>query len=131
MHLNKRRIIDEEEFDINYLTNLMMKLFPKKNDCASRNELEEVVSELKCFEVRTKKQIRLLLKKHRRWLLDVEKQELDKLHQRIYREELGSKEFLDSIRRQYWFCFPALIRNIMEIEFGDKYEKFSIERDKI
>ncbi len=129
--MNRRKIIDQEELDVSYLYKVACSLFPKRNDCASINELEEVVGELKRFSIKTKLQTRLFLKKHRRQLLDIDKEPLDGIHQRIYREELGGEEFSDSIRRQYWFCYPALIRTAMEIEFGREYEEFSNERDGI
>ncbi len=129
--VNRRKIIDQEELDLSYLHKLMQSLFPKKNDCASLNELNEVVGELQRFSVKTKLQTRLLLKKHRRKLLDIDKEPLDAIHQRIYRDELGDEEYGDSVRRQYWFCYPALVRTAMEIEFGEKYEKFANEPDGI
>ena len=109
----------------------MRSLFPKKNDCASEFDLAEVAEELKQFGIVSKKQLRLFLKKYRRWLLEIDKEPVDMRHQRLYREWLGDDEFLDAMRRQYWFCYPALIRNAMEIEFGEEYEKFANERDKI
>lgn len=131
IHINKRLIIEQEEFDLQHLHKTMKSLFPKRNDCASMNQLEDVFLELKQFGINTKKQLRLFLKKYRRWLLIIDKEPLDLMHQRIYREDLGDEEFLDAMRRQYWFCYPALIRNAMEREFGEKYEKFARERDEI
>jgi len=32
-------------------------------------------------------------------------------------------------KRQCWFCYPALLRTAMEIEFGIEYGQFSRERD--
>lgn len=109
----------------------MRNLFPKKNDCAPLKDLEEVIGELKRFSITTKLQVRLFLKRYRRQLLDIDKSPLDTCHQRIFREDLGDEEYLDAIRRQYWFCYPALIRIAMEIEFGDEYQQFSNERDGI
>ena len=94
-------------------------------------DLEEVVGELNKFSITTKLQLRLFLKKHRRQLVEIDKEPLDACHQRLYREDLGDEEYLDAIRRQYWFCYPALVRTAMEIEFGDEYEKFANERDGI
>jgi hypothetical protein len=129
--MNKRKAIDQEEFDLKYLQKVMRTLFPKRNDCASMQDLEEVVGELKHFSSVTKLQVRLFLKKYRRQLLDIDKSPLDSCHQRIYREDLGDEQFLDAMRRQYWFCYPAIIRIAMEINFGDEYEKYSNERDGI
>ncbi len=129
--MNRRKEIDKEEFNFAYLYKVMRSLFPKKNDCASLTDLEEVVDELKRFSLVTKLQVRLFLKKHRRQLLDIEKEPLDACHQKLYREDLGDEEYLDCIRRQYWFCYPALIRTALEIEFGDVYDQFANERDGI
>ena len=129
--MNRRKLIDKEEVDLVYLQKIMRSLFPRRNDCASSNELKEVIDELNRFSIRTKLQTRLFLKKHRRQLLEIDKEPLDAIHQRIYREDLGDDEYNDSLRRQYWFCYPALIRTALEIEFGEKYEKFANERDGI
>ena len=130
MHVNKRKIIDDEPLDYKYVCRLMRSLFPKKNDCASQADLEEVIDELRAFGIETKKQHRLLMKKHRRWILVVEKEPLDIIHQKLYRDWFGEEEYLDCIRRQYWFCYPAMIRNALEIEFGDAYEEYTSEREK-
>jgi hypothetical protein len=110
----------------------MMKiLFPKRNDFSTQQELEEVVFELKKFGISTNKEIRLFLKKYRRWILDGEKSPLDATHQKIYREMLGEAKYLDSIRRQYWFAYPGMIRCALAEEFGDAYETFSNDRDGV
>lgn len=129
--MSRRKEIDKEECDLAYLYKVMRSLFPKRNDCASLKDLAEVVSELKYFSLTTKLQVRLFLKKHRRQLLDIDKEPLDKCHQNLYREDLGDEEYLDAIRRQYWFCYPALIRTALKIEFGDVYYLFASERDGI
>ena len=108
----------------------MRSLFPRKNDCASEAALQEVLPELKAFKINSKKELRLFLKRNRSWLLAIDKEPMDLLHQRIYREDIGDKEFFDSIRRQYWFCYPALIRNALEREFGEEYEQYSKKRDE-
>lgn len=129
--MSRRKEIDKEEVDLVYLQKLMRSLFPKKNDCAPITDLQEVVEELKHFSINTKLETRLFLKKHRRQLLIIEKEPLDACHQQLYREDLGDDEYLDAIRRQYWFCYPALIRTALEIEFGNKYEEFANIRDQI
>ncbi len=122
-------MIDKEEFDVNYLYKIMRSLFPKKNDCGTFEQLAEVATELKQFSICTKLEVRLFLKKYRRKLLEIDKQPLDLCHQKIYREMMGEEVYNDAIRRQYWFCYPALIRTAMEIEFGQQYEQFTRQRD--
>ena len=128
---NKRRLIDDEVFDIEYLHKALRNLFPKKNDCASKKDLQETYLELKQFGIVSKKQVRLFLKKYRKRLLIIDKEPLDIIHQRLYREDLGEEQFNDCMRRQYWFCYPAFIRNAMEIEFGEAYQQFSNDRDEV
>jgi hypothetical protein len=130
MNINKRKLIDDEPLDNKYAYKLMLSIFPKKNDCASNADFEEVIRELKEFGIRTNKQFRLLMKKHRRWILIIEKEPLDIIHQKIYRDWFCEEEYLDCIRRQYWFCFPAMIRNVLEKVFGEDYENYASERDK-
>ena len=129
--MSRRKEIDKEEFDLAYLQKIMHSLFPKRNDCSSLTDLEELVAELFHFSITTKLQVRLFLKKYRRQLLCIDKESLDPCHQRLYREELGDDVYLDAIRRQYWFCYPGLIRIALEIEFGDIYDTFANERDGI
>jgi len=109
----------------------MKRLFPNKNDCAELAAMEEVFNELYVFSIQNKLQLRIFLKKYRRQLLAIDQMPLDNFHQKFYREDLGDKEYNDRIWRQYWFCYPALIRTALEIEFGDSYVKFSNERDKL
>jgi hypothetical protein len=129
--VSRRKEIDQQEFDLVYLQKMMRSLFPKRNDCASARDLDEVVVELKRFSIVTKLEVRLFLKKYRRQLLDIDKEPLDSYHQKLYRDDLGEEGYLDTVRRQYWFCYPALIRTAMEIEFGAEYDSFSNERDGI
>ena len=129
--MNRRREIDQEEFDIAYLQKMMRSLFPRKNDNASKEDAEEVLKELKQFSILSKLQVRLFLKKYRSKLLQIDKEPLDYCHQKLYREDLGDQAYLDATRRQYWFSYPALIRIAMEIEFGDKYENYANARDRI
>lgn len=129
--MSRRAEIDQEEIDLAYLHKIMRSLFPKKNDTASLDELYETVAELKRFSIATKRDLRLFLKKYRRKLLIIDREPLDLCHQRLYREQLGEQEYLDSIRRQYWFGYPGLVRLAMEMEFGEAYEIFANERDEI
>jgi len=129
--MNRRKQIDMQEFDSIYLNKVMGSLFPKNNDCATLAELDEVVCELKNFSIKTKLQVRLLLKKHRSQLLDIDKEPLDSCSRRLYRQDLGDVKYLDAMRRQYWFCYPGLIRTALEIEYGSVYDEFSSKRDGI
>ena len=129
--MQRRAQIDNEAFEVYYLHKIMRSLFPKRNDYALMEELKEVVSELNTFGIKTKKEVRLFVKKYRRYILNGEKESLDAFHRNYFCEMYGSPEYDDCIRRQYWYAYPGMIRVIMEIEFGEEYEHFSNQRDGI
>ena len=129
--MHRRVIIDKENFDVMHLVKIMRNLFPKKNDYATVDDMKEVLLELIEFNVYTKKDLRLLLKKYRRRVLLGEKEKLNQEHQKIFREIYGNEEYFDSLRRQYWFSYSGIIRTILEWEFGEDYEVYSNKRDGI
>lgn len=107
-------------------------LFPRVNDySASETNYSEELKELRDFSINTNKQLRLLLKKHRKQIIEIDRSPIDSYHQKMYREEMGCAEFNDHMRRSYWFEFPALLRLALELEFGERYEKYANERDGI
>ncbi len=53
MRLNKRTLIDAEDYDLHPLHKMMTSLFPKKNDCASQEGLGDVRQELVNFNKKT------------------------------------------------------------------------------
>jgi len=120
---------NSENFDLAFLYEQMKHFFPEKNDCASLEDLEETIPELRLFGIRSKSELVNFLIKHHDWLIKVDQESMDERHHKIYRELLGDKEYFDSINNGYWFCYPAFIRNAMEKEFGEEYEKFANERD--
>lgn len=124
-HKGARSIMDSIEIDIAYLNKLMYNLFPVKNDCASLADLEETLKDLSYFKIRTRKDLRKLVKKHRSKIILIDKMPMDKWHQNYYRKELGEETYLDTVRRQYWFCYPALVRLALKLEFGDEYENYT------
>jgi len=131
MHINKRKKIDDESFDFVYLQKLMRSLFSKHNDYASIDDLKEVTDELHLFGVLTKKQLRLFLKKHRKGLIEFDKERLSPFLRKEYQQDIGKKQFEYMLRRRFLFSYAALIRTAMEVEFGDEYEQFTYKRDGI
>jgi len=122
---------EKEDFDLTYLYEQMKLIFPEKNDCASLSDLEETIEELKHFGLKTKKDVFAFLTKHKDWLIEIDREPMDEYHHKLYREELGDEVYFDSINKGYWFCYPAFIRNALEKEFGEEYEKFADAQDGI
>ncbi len=106
--------------------------FPKKNDYApSETGYTEELSELVHFGILCVKDLRLLLNKHRKKVLEIDRSPMDQWHQHMYSSEMGAEKFNDFIRRQYWFAYPGLLRLALELEFGEAYEAFADARDGV
>ncbi len=80
---------------------------------------EELLPELAKFGIFKRGQLQRLLKKHRRALLADDRSRLTPAEERLYIEMFGAAHTKDAVRRQYWFAYPAFVRNALESEFGD------------
>jgi hypothetical protein len=112
-----------------YLYKLMRNLFRRANDWASFHG-SELVGELNRFGIQSRKQARLLLKRHRRAVIRIDRKPLDALHERLYLREQPDE--LRRFRRTgAWFAHTGLVRLALELEFGEPYDKFAQERDRV
>lgn len=103
---------------------LMRSLFPKRNDYVTDPApFEELLPELHAFDIRTHGDLRRLMARHRRALLAEDRSRLTQREQHLYAEIFGSAFVRDAVRRQYWFAYPALVRNALEREYGEAAEK--------
>jgi hypothetical protein len=132
MKFPARQRIDNQRLNQALLYKVLRNAFPKKNDFYHSDAgYTEELDELNHFGISTVKELKLLLKKHRRKILEIDRSPMDKYYQKMYREEIGAIVFKDFIRRQYWFAYPALLRLALELEFGEKYETYADARDGI
>lgn len=129
MRVNARRLVDDRKLDEDLLYKNLRAVLPRLNDYAkSETGYQEELQELHDFGVCSNKQLRLLLKKHRRKLISIDKSPMDIAHRRMYKEEM--REMFDYLaRRNIWFAYPALLRIALELEFGSKYEDYAVKRD--
>jgi len=130
MKQKARSKLDERDLDEKLVYRNLRSIFPKVNDYGNPDYKEELI-ELRLFGIKTNKQLRLLLKKHRKQILAIDKSPMDSKLAAFYEQELGKEEFREHIRKNYWFAYPGLLRLALELEFGDEYEKFANERDGI
>ena len=130
MKQKARSKLDERDLDEKLVYRNLRSIFPKVNDYGNPDYKEEL-NELRLFGIKTNKQLRLLLKKHRKQILAIDKSPMDSKLAAFYKQELGKEEFREHIRKNYWFAYPGLLRLALELEFGDEYEKFANERDGI
>jgi hypothetical protein len=99
---------------------LMIKLFPKRNDFGDAS-FDELVPELARFGVRTTGQFSLLMKRHRRQLLRIDRLPVEPAEKELYAKEFGA-DVKDMERRQYWYAYPALVRKAAALEWGEEAE---------
>jgi hypothetical protein len=132
MKKHARKLIDERILDETSVYKLLCDLFPKVNDFyKSETGYTEELNELNVFGILTVKDLRLLLKRHRKMILEIDKSPIDSYHQEIYKEEMGAAVFNNFMRKRFWFAYPGLLRLALELEFGAKYEEFANARDGI
>ncbi|MFA6517958.1 MAG: hypothetical protein WCU83_12570 [Bacteroidia bacterium] len=108
----------------------MSQTLPKQNDFHESNYSEEL-KELMDFGINTKKSLLDLISKHRDAVLEIDASEMDDFHINHYISEYGKEYMEDRLKNKFWFAYPALLRIILSLEFGDKYEKYANKRDGI
>jgi hypothetical protein len=105
------------------------RLLPSVNNYCAVN-YPELLEELKHFGVQNRLQLRRLVLKNMREAIRIDREPLDEINARIYREELGAEKFLFLERRRIFFGWEGLVRVILELEFGDRYREFADKRDR-
>ncbi len=116
--LSARQVIRRAPLIADGVHKIMRRLFPKKNDFGDAS-FDELVSELARLGVHEHGQFELLMKRHRRRLLEIDASPMDAWHVRYYSRELGEAVMRDHLRRNYWFAYPALARIAIELEYGE------------
>jgi hypothetical protein len=96
-------------------------IFPKRNDYNDAvADFDELIPELARFGVITRLQLKRLLTRHRRELMRMDSAPFDEVERAIYSEWHGADVVSEHARRQYFFAYPAFVRNAMELEFGEE-----------
>lgn len=111
------------------IENVLRRTLPRRNRFGPIN-YEELLDEAVRFGIRTRGEFRRLMLRHRRAIIEIDREPLDALHQHIYRSEMGNHAFYDLIRRQRWFSWEAMTRHALELEFGEAYRRFATIRDR-
>ena len=109
---------------------VLRQTLPHQNDftaCDYTDELQELLD----FGVTSKLLFLDLIIKHRQEVLSIDKNPLDSFHVQYYKSEYGAAYIEKRIKGKFWFAYPALIRIILELEFGEKYKSYADKRDNI
>lgn len=98
------------------LRKVVLSLFRRRHDYGDF-DLSEVVAELDQLGISTLKQLRLLLKKHRRSILNEERRPMTRA-ETVYLLSQFDSRGIDSHTNTAWFAIPGLVREALEKEFG-------------
>jgi hypothetical protein len=120
LRLSARRVLLDQPLSAENIRTTMRKIIPKRNDYVPDMELfEELLPELARFGITTRGQLKRLLTKHRRTLLADDRSRLSTVEQTHYCEWFGAEHTKNAVKRQFWFAYPAFVRNALESEFGE------------
>ncbi len=112
------------------LYDVLSQTLPTQNDFFETDYKEEL-QELLDFGINTKVKLLDLIVKHREAVLEIDAEDIDDYHTKFYIEEYGEDFVRNRIENKFWFSYSGLLRIILELEFGDDYEKYSCKRDNI
>jgi len=108
----------------------LARILPKRNRYGPINACE-LVGEAGDFGVVTRGAFRKLILRHRKRLLEIDRAPLDPIELRIFSEDYGVDVVREFQRRQYWYIWEAMVRQALELEFGERYEAYARIRDAI
>lgn len=114
--LRARAIKDTGEVTPAAMRKVVLSLFRRRHDYGDF-DLSEVVAELDQLGISTLKQLRLLLKKHRRSILNEERRRMTRAETVHLLSQFDSRG-IDSHTNTAWFAIPGLVREALEKEFG-------------
>ena len=117
-HLSARQRRNCQPLTPKLVHSIAASVFPKRNDYGV-NAYDEIVDELSRFGIENRGDFIKLMKRHRRELRRIDRDPLLPWEVKFFSQEFGSAFVKDAIRRQYWFAIPAMIRNALELEFGE------------
>lgn len=117
-HQRARAKADLASLDAKTIYKVVRSLFRRRNDY-SQATLDELPSELGRFGILTVKDLRLLMKRHRRTLLKDEKIRMSRAETLWLTHEADSAG-LDAFAGKSWYAVPGLVRQAMELEFGEE-----------
>ena len=125
---NARQRLAAAPLTVASMARILRRTMPKRNNVGIL-DYPSLLAEAQRFGVLTNGQFRKLMLKHRRALLEADREPLTPQMERIYRAEDGDADVSDRLRRQYWFSWEALTRFALEYEFGKRYRTFADQRD--
>lgn len=96
---------------------VVLSMYHRRHDYGTDADIAELLPELTAFNITTVKQLRLLMKRHRRALLREERQKMPRAQTLDMRAE-GGWRGLDVHANTSWYAIGGLVRISMEHAFG-------------
>lgn len=109
---------------------VLCQTLPEQNDFY-KSDYSEELQELLHFSIHTRLQLLDLVAKHREEALSVDSKPLDGYELQYFGAEYGKGYVEERVERKFWYAYPALLRIIFELEFGDRYRIYADKRDDI
>lgn len=125
-HQSARAKAELTPLDAKTIGMVVRSLFRRRNDY-SQATLDELPSELIRFGILTMKDLRLLMKRHRRALLNDENIKMRRAEVSWLSQQADSAG-LDAFAGKSWYSLPGLVRQAMEREFGEEAAVYVVER---
>ena len=108
----------------------LRRFFPAKNDDFPSDYGEEL-AELRAFGIASEEQLDELLHRRAEAVLEIDRSPMSESDIRMHSEDSGEEFVAKRLREGFWFSYPALLRIVLELEFGKAYEEYSHRRDGI
>jgi len=116
-HQTARERMNSVPLDHKSIRRIVRPLFRRRNDYSLRT-MERLPDELRRFGIMTAKDLRLLMKRHRRSLLLDENRRMSRAETLYLSREAGFGG-VDTFAGKSWYAIPGLVRSAMELEFGE------------
>lgn len=117
-HLPARTRLDSRPLTPERIRKIVLPLFRRRHAYGTEDGVE-LVLQLAALEVTNSKQLRIIMKRHRRALLQDENRRMSRLETRWIAEETGGVG-IDVHSSTSWFTIAGLARQAMELEFGER-----------
>ena len=107
---------------------VLCQTLPEQNDFY-KSDYSEELQELLHFGINTRLQLLDMIAKHKEEARSIDSEPLDDYEIQYYSNEYGKGYVEERIERKFWYAYPALLRIILELEFGDRYRDYANKRD--
>ena len=122
--------MQDEVLTTSSLYGVLKDRFPKQNDFHISDYKEEL-EELHTFRITFISDLNGLIDRHIKRVLEIDSDPLDEDHIKWYSDDYGVECVQERVKNNYWFAYPALLRIMLELEFGEAYITFSEKRDRV